>query len=122
MAVYGIGENKCLKEVLKKTEVYAKSDFIYIDKIFTIAADKQGVYTLTADEIGVESLWDIVPISHMLSWDGSNFYPADSSYTTTTYKNQIRIDTDDDKVMIYYGHGNEFKGYMYVKVVLMKVK
>lgn len=122
MAVYGIGENKCLKEVAEKTETYTKGDFIYVDKLFQIAANTFGTYKLTADDIGVETTWDLMCISHMTSMDGDVFYPVGSSDSTTTYKNQVRIDTDDDSVFISYGHGNTSRKYIYVKVVLMKVK
>ncbi len=122
MAVYGIGENKCLKEVAEKTETYTKGDFIYVDKLFQIAANTFGTYKLTADDMGVDSAGDIMPISHMISSSGDSFYPVDESDTTATYQNRIRIDTDNDNVFIYYGHGNTSRNYMYVKVVLMKVK
>ena len=75
MAVYGIGENKCLKEVAEKTETYTKGDFIYVDKLFQIAANTFGTYKLTADDMGVDSAGDIMPISHMISSSGDSFYP-----------------------------------------------
>lgn len=122
MAVYGIGENKCLTEVAEKTETYTKGDFIYVDKLFQIAANTFGTYKLTADDLGVDTVNCIMPVSHMISSSGESYRPVVESDTTTTYMNRIRIDTDNDVVTISYGHGNTSRNYVYVKVVLMKVK
>lgn len=119
MAVYGIGENKCLKEVLTKDDVYTKDNFIFVNKIFQIEPNVQGTYVLTADDLGLETTSDLMVISHMYSMDGDDFYMVDKVDTTSTNFNRIRIDTDDDEVVIYYGHQSAVRTSIYVKVALM---
>ena len=122
MAVYGIGENKCLKEVLTKDDVYTKDNFIYIDKLFQIKPNVQGTYVLTADDLKVATTTHLMVISHMTSMDGNVFYPVREMDTNSsgTIFNRVRIRTDDDEVIINYGHTYTYKTSIYVKVALMR--
>lgn len=113
MAVYGIAENKCLKEVV------AKDNFIFVNKIFQIEPNVQGTYVLTADDLGLETTTSLMVISHMFSMNGDDFYMVDKADTTSTNFNRILIDTEDDEVRIHYGHQSTHRTSVYVKVALM---
>lgn len=115
MAVYGIGENKCLKEVL------VKDDFIIINKVINnVPVGSQESVIITASDLGVDSVADLMLISHMVKTSGWRF-PYTHGNGTLNDGNFIFIDDENNRVRLYYeNHGNT-KGTMTIRLVFMKV-
>lgn len=67
MAVYGIGENKCLKEVVSKNDVYAKDNFIHYSKLLNNASTTPSSFEISCDELGLKNTVNLFVISHMCS-------------------------------------------------------
>lgn len=70
MAVYGIGENKCLKEV------YSKEDFKVYDFKVNVGVNSSGGVQVPAVKLGIDDPTQWVAISAMLVWDsGAQLLP-----------------------------------------------
>lgn len=63
MVVYGIGENKCLKEV------YSKEDFKVYDFEVNVGVNSSGGVQVPAVKLGIDDPTKWVAISTMLVWD-----------------------------------------------------
>lgn len=124
MAVYGIGENKCLKEVLTKDDVYTKDDFIIVNKVINnVPANSQQSVIITASELGVDSVTDLMLISHMVKTGEQSHYRYQYTHENGTLNdgNFIFIDDEGNRVRLYYDNHGSAKDTMTIRLVFMKV-
>lgn len=126
MAVYGIAENKCLKEVV------AKDNFIVLEGTLLIEAKNFGLGQVTVGSLGVAYAdWnpdEWVVVGRMIRLTDDNpqkwFAPYYSGNANTVYNVNpaVRLDYRPAQVAVgIYNHYDEKKRFTY-KVVLMKVK
>lgn len=126
MAVYGIGENKCLKEVV------SKDNFVVLEGTVTVLGGARGLDMHYLSDLGVTySEWnpdDWVVVGRMIRLTDDNpqkwFTPYYSGYSEIMYNANptVRLDCRPIQVAVsVYNHFAEQKRFSYT-VVLMKVK
>lgn len=126
MAVYGIGENKCLKEVI------VKDNFIVLEGTELLGAKNFGLHRFAVEHLGVASAdwnpdeWVVVGRMIRLADDNPQewFAPYYSNNPNTMYNVNPAVSLGYQPAQVAVGinnHFNEEKRFAY-KVVLMKVK
>lgn len=115
MAVYGIGENKCLKEVV------SKNDFVVIDRtVKNLQANVEGSFTVTAKELGIDSFANYVLISHMVRGNATLRYPYTHGAGRLADHNFVTVAKDDSAIRVNYMR-YKTDGNLNIKIVFMKV-
>lgn len=122
MAVYGIGENKCLKEVAEKTDVYTKDNFIRITKtISNVPANEQNSFVMTANELEVDDVSNLMLISHMVL-DTLYRFPYTHAGASLNGGNFIFIDDESNRVRVYYENYGSAVATVTIRLVFLKVE
>lgn len=115
MVVYGIAENKCLEEVL------VKDDFIIINKVIhNVPICAQDSVVITASDLGVDSVTDLMLISHMVKTSDWRF-PYTHGGGSLNDGNAILIDDEYNNIRLYYENHGSMESTMTIRLVFMKV-
>ena len=121
MAVYGIGENKCLKEVVAKDEVYTKGNFIHYAKFLNNASVTPSSFEITKTALGIDTTVNLFVVSHMCSPDSriASLVPAYSLANEGYKENYVEIVTD--RVVVHFKNPESSGGPMVIHLVFMQV-
>lgn len=121
MAVYGIGENKCLKEVVAKDEVYTKGNFIHYVKILNNASVTPSSFEITKTALGIDTTENLFVVSHMCSPDTriASLVPAYSLSNEGYKENYVEIFTGS--IIVHFKNPESSGGPMGIHLVFMQV-
>lgn len=121
MAVYGIAENKCLKEVVTKDEVYTKGNFIHYKKFFNNANVTPSSFEITKAALGIDTTHNLFVVSHMCSPDLriASVVPAYALPNEGYKENYVEIFTD--RIVVHFKNPESSGGPMVIHLVFMQV-
>lgn len=121
MAVYGIAENKCLKEVVAKDEVYTKGNFIHYEKFFNNADTTPSSFEITKAALGIDTTQNLFVVSHMCSPDLTiaSAVPAYSLPNEGYKENYAEI--FDNRIVVHFKNPESMGGPMVIHLVFMKL-
>lgn len=121
MAVYGIGENKCLKEVVAKDEVYTKGNFIHYVKFLNNASATPSSFEITKTALGIDTTVNLFVVSHMCSPASriASLVPAYSLSNEGYKANYVEIFTGS--IVVHFKNPESAGGPMVIHLVFMQV-